>query len=64
MTPLVIFVLAWAGGILLAQAALFSPVWLLLGLPIAFFLRHRMGDHRSARLAAFAMVGCLARGAC
>ncbi len=59
MTPLVIFVLAWAGGVLLAQASLFSPVWLLLGLPIAFFLRTGWGNYRSARLAAFALIGLL-----
>jgi len=59
MTPLVIFVLAWAGGVLLAQAALFSPIWLLLALPTAFILRTGWGEHRAARRTAFALIGLL-----
>jgi len=59
MTPLVIFVLAWAGGVLLAQAALFPIVWLLLALPAAFLLQTGWGQHRIARRTAFALIGLL-----
>ncbi len=59
MTPLVIFVLAWAGGVLLAQAALFSPAWFLLTLPVAFLLHTGWGNYRTARLTAFALIGLL-----
>jgi competence protein ComEC len=60
MTPLVIYVLAGAGGVLLAQAALFPAVWLLLALPAAFFLRTGWGQHRVARLTAVALIWFLA----
>jgi competence protein ComEC len=59
MTPLVIFVLAWAGGVLLAQAALFPAAWLLLALPAAFLLQTGWGQQRAARLTAFALIGLL-----
>ncbi|MGC9396450.1 MAG: ComEC/Rec2 family competence protein [Anaerolineae bacterium] len=59
MTPLVIFVLAWAGGVLLAQAALFPAAWLLLALPVAFLLQTGWGQHRAARRTAFALIGLL-----
>ena len=59
MTPLVIFVLAWAGGVLLAQAALFPAAWLLLALPAAFLLQTGWGHQRAARLTAFALIGLL-----
>jgi len=54
-----IFVLAWAGGVLLAQAALFPPVWLLLALPAAFLLHTGWGQQRAACLTAFALIGLL-----
>ena len=59
MTPLVIFVLAWALGVLLAQAALFPVVWLLLALPAAFLLQTGWRHHRAARRTAFALIGLL-----
>ena len=59
MTRLVIFVLAWAGGVLLAQAALFPAAWLLLALPVAFLLRTGWGHHRAARLTASALIWLL-----
>lgn len=59
MTPLVIFVLAWAGGVLLAQAALFPAAWLLLALPAAFLLQTGWRQQRVARLTAFALIGLL-----
>ncbi|MBN2392734.1 MAG: ComEC family competence protein, partial [Anaerolineae bacterium] len=54
-----IFVLAWAGGVLLAQAALFPAAWLLLGLPVAFLLRTGWGHRRAARRIAFTLIGLL-----
>lgn len=59
MTPLIWFTLACAGGILLAQAALFSPVWLLLALPTALVLWAGWGDERWARRGVVVALGLL-----
>ncbi|HOU15270.1 MAG TPA: ComEC/Rec2 family competence protein [Anaerolineae bacterium] len=59
MTPLVIFVLAWAGGELLAQAAHFPLVWLLPALPIALVLLLGWREQPAARCAAIILCGLL-----
>ena len=59
MTPLVAFTMAWALGIVLAQAALFSQVWLLLALPTALVLHFGWQDDTRARLAVWALLGLL-----
>ncbi len=59
MTPLLIFVLAWAGGELLAQAARFPLVWLLLALPATFVLLIGWGDQPNARRVAIILTGIL-----
>ena len=57
MTPLVLFTIAWAGGILLAQANFFPLVWLLLLLPAALVLLIGWQDDVRARCAAGMMLG-------
>ena len=57
MTPLVIFVLGWICGELLAEAARFPPVWFLLALPAALILRVGWGDDKLARRTAGALIG-------
>lgn len=59
MTPLVIFVVAWAGGELLAQAARFPQAWFLLALPATLVLLVGWGDHPKARTAAIVLVGLM-----
>ena len=59
MTPLVIFVLAWAVGELLAQASNFPAVWFLLALPLALVLLVGWGDNKRARRTAVALIGLL-----
>lgn len=62
MTPLVAFTAAWACGIVLAQAAVLHPVWLLAALPAALVLQFGAAHNRRATLAAWALAG-LALGA-
>ncbi|MGC9348687.1 MAG: ComEC/Rec2 family competence protein [Anaerolineae bacterium] len=57
MTPLVLFTLAWAGGILLTQASDFHAVWLLLPIPPTLTLLVGWGDRRGARRAAAMLLG-------
>lgn len=59
MTPLIIFTLAWAGGALLAQAAHFPLVWLLLALPATLVLMIGWGEQRHVRLTAIVLIGVL-----
>ncbi|HQE92980.1 MAG TPA: ComEC/Rec2 family competence protein [Anaerolineae bacterium] len=60
MTPLVIFVLAWVGGELLAQAAHFPLVWLLVALPAALVLWVGWGEQPNVRRAVIVLIGLLA----
>jgi competence protein ComEC len=62
MTPLVVFTLAWIGGMLLIQAHLFPLVWLLLALPLTMVLLVGWGDEPAARRAALVLVGLLLGG--
>lgn len=62
MTPLVAFTAAWACGIVLAQAAVLHPVWLLLALPAALVVHFGLAHDRRATLIAWALAG-LALGA-
>jgi len=57
MTPLMLFTLAWAAGICLAQGAGASPVWFALSLPLALVLLIGWGDRRDARQAAIMLLG-------
>ncbi|HOT92061.1 MAG TPA: ComEC/Rec2 family competence protein [Anaerolineae bacterium] len=59
MTPLVIFALAWAGGELLAQAARFPLVWLLLALPTILVLHFGWNEHPNARRTIIVLLGIL-----
>ncbi len=59
MTPLVLFTLAWVGGILLAQADFFPLVWLLLLLPASLVLLMGWGDDFRARRIAGMMIGVM-----
>ncbi len=59
MTPLIIFVLAWVGGELLAQAARFPLLWLLPALPAALVLLLGWREQPTARRAAIALLGLL-----
>ncbi len=59
MTPLMWFTIAWASGILLAQAALFDIVWLLLALPAALVLWVGWTDARWARRGVLVALGLL-----
>ncbi len=59
MTRLVIFTLAWASGIFLAQAVSFSPVWFLLLIPAMMTLRIGWSDEKWAPKLGFAIVGLL-----
>lgn len=62
MTPLIAFTAAWACGIVLAQAAVLHPAWLLLALPAALVLHFGWAQARRAALAVWALAG-LALGA-
>ena len=62
MTPLVLVTVAWVSGILLAQAFVVPPAWLLLPLPCAVTLMLGWGDQRWARRGA-AMLIALSLGA-
>ncbi len=57
MTRLVIFTGAWAAGVALAQASIFSPIWLLLLLPIALVLGFGWGHKPGARKVVWLLVG-------
>lgn len=59
MTPLVVFAAAWAVGIVLAQAALFSPVWFLLTLPVALVLFYGWRQAWWCRRVLWALAGLL-----
>ncbi len=60
MTPLMRFVLAWVGGLLLTQAFDFEVVWLLLALPPALALLVGWGDRSWARRTTILLLGlCL-----
>ena len=52
-----LFTLAWAAGICLAQGAGASPVWFALSLPLALVLLIGWGDRRDARQAAIMLLG-------
>lgn len=59
MTRLVAFTAAWGLGLVLAQAALFHPIWFLLTLPLVL-VTHFAWEHRpSGRLAVWALIGLL-----
>ncbi len=62
MTRLVAFTAAWAFGIVLAQAAVLHPAWLLLAFPAALVLHFGAADNRRATLAVWSLAG-LALGA-
>ena len=62
MTPLMAFTAAWAFGIVLAQAAVLHPAWLLLALPAALVLHFGTAHSRRATLLVWALAG-LALGA-
>ncbi len=62
MTPLMLFALAWMGGILLARAANIPSVWLLLALPPALVLLIGWGDRRGMRRAAAMLLGLMLGG--
>ncbi len=61
MTPLLLFTIAWASGILLAHLAFFPLIWLLLLLPVAVVLfigwRDAMWAQRMAWLALGVLLG-------
>ncbi|MFP4395642.1 MAG: ComEC/Rec2 family competence protein [Anaerolineales bacterium] len=59
MTPLLLFTLAWASGILLAHLAFFPLIWLLLLLPLAMVLFIGWRDATWARRAALIALGVL-----
>ncbi|MBN1260700.1 MAG: ComEC/Rec2 family competence protein [Anaerolineae bacterium] len=59
MTPLVAFTAAWAFGIMIAQAALFSPLWVLPLLPVAATVHFGWRHDRRAQLVIWALVGLL-----
>ncbi len=59
MTPLIVFTTAWAAGILLVQAALFPPVWLLLALPITLVMGWGWRDHPLWRWSPWVCAGLL-----
>lgn len=59
MTRFVVFTLAWASGIFLAQAVSFPPVWFLLLIPAMVTLRIGWGNEKWAPKLSFAMAGLL-----
>ena len=59
MTPLLLFTIAWASGILLAHLAFFPLIWLLLLLPIAMVLFIGWRDATWARRTALIALGVL-----
>ncbi len=59
MTPLLLFTIAWASGILLAHLAFFPLIWLLLLLPVAVVLFIGWRDAMWARRAALLALGVL-----
>jgi competence protein ComEC len=60
VTPLMLFVLAWVGGLVLAQAFDVEAAWLLLALPPALTLLAGWGDRPWARRASTLLLGvCL-----
>ena len=62
MTPLMLFTLAWVGGLCLTQVFVFPPVWLVLAMPALLVALVGWGDRRGARLGAVALIGVLAGG--
>ncbi len=62
MTPLMLFTIAWIGGLLLAQGIETPAVWYLLAFPPALVLLVGWGDRRWGRRSAAMLVG-LALGA-
>ncbi len=62
MTPLMLFALAWMGGILFARAADVPSVWFLLALPPALVLLVGWGDRRGMRRAAAMLLGLMLGG--
>lgn len=62
MTPLMLFTLAWAGGLLLTQAFVFPTAWLSLTIPVSLVALVGWGDRRWARWGAAALTGLLLGG--
>lgn len=59
MTPLVVFTAAWALGIVLAQAAVLSPVWFLLALPAALVVGLGWKEHPRLHWGPWFLMGLL-----
>jgi competence protein ComEC len=62
VTPLMLFTLAWIGGILVAEASGIPSVWTLLLLPPALVLLVGWGDRRGVRGAAAMLVALMLGG--